>query len=582
MPSLLASAKNSYEMAQGESDPVVFKTKDDLQELGVDLDQDTIDRIKKTLGGTLFASATKSAQLLRARKEVNTDSESVEEIPLWSRSSSIRSPGRGSGRGIPVSGRKSASKRLFSDDQSDEMMSEQSIEFGSASPVRAGPPSPPHSPLNFYRLQRSIMKTDINDIGNGELPEDLQASIIPDHATVLDSIDPAYRDDLDRLILELQYDYAKCSDKFIRRIFAYPTNAPKVEIKKIVKKRYLDPQYFHEAIVRCISANFSSDTGGAYVDEIIWSLYQLVYEEKRIPGEVERRPVVDIWKFLRMLKSTNYLHDKHVFESKKDIEEYKIHSKFYNAGKTYHAQPMVAPHVNHLDRETKANNHHLKASQMASEPTQTPRCAPPLRRVFTDFSVLNSSLFKKARDMHTVQESLNFNATDSSKSDRPVATNNFANNSSNVRALFMAGRPKIDHKAYENHHKSQLLEQDSKRKRDVSVNSTTSHAKPKQQMFEKDKNACDVPVALHQHDDIRGRYKFADVRKEPEKLVKNDLSKKFDDANKSGEYEKVKQKVTKLMMQSQDTVSKVLSSCSRASLSNRNNQGGMGSILNHG
>ena len=617
MASLLAASRATYEMGQGEVDPVSYKTKDDLQELGIDLDQDTIDRIKKNLGGGLFSSATKSAQLLRERKGTDGSSSSVvsEDEPNdatrlvdktamghliersfstevsskagWGgRSTSIRSPGRGSGK-KSASGKstKSASKQLFVDDQSfDDVVSEQSIPFSAESdiPVWNGG-SPPSSPLNFYRLQRSILKKDINDIAKGE--ENLQVSAIPDHATVLDSIDPKYRDDLDRLILELQYDYAKSSERFIRRIFAYPTNAPKIDIKKIVKKRYLDPQFFHEAIVRCVSANFASDAEDPYVDEIIWSLHQLVYEEKRIPGEVERRPVVDIWKFLRMLKATNYLHDKHLYESKKDIENYAIKSRFYNKNSTDHKQPLFAPRVHLLEKETIANNHHLRASQKDEDPKRNSKnggdCSPS-KRVFTDFSILNSSLFDRGRDMHTIRESLDYSARvdrSNKKSGNPLA-----NSSSNFRSLFMAGNPPLNYKAYEQHHKSQVLEAPMR----WDPKKTVTTAKPKSHICEQELNACDVPVALHSsHDDERGRYRFADVREEPERLIKNDLSKTFLKANESGEYLKVKQKVSKLMDKSEAKVSRV--SCASASavdstrrgLTMKNNTGGMGSILNY-
>ena len=194
------------------------------------------------------------------------------------------------------------------------------------------------------------------------------------HASAIDGIDPAYRHDLDALITGLQYSYAASSEKFVRRLYDYPVNAPKVNIKIIMQRRYAHPEFFKQGIHRCILSGHlgsrwatalsginngnivSRGEGGGdsrqneYVGEIVWCLYQLVRENRRLPGEKERRPCVDLWRFLRMLRTNDFLRSQWRIGGKKAVEEFNIACSLHKKenGGTNVPIPTTGTHRVHL------------------------------------------------------------------------------------------------------------------------------------------------------------------------------------------------------------------------------------------
>jgi hypothetical protein len=71
-------------------------------------------------------------------------------------------------------------------------------------------------------------------------------------ASAIDRVDPACRAELDAMILELQYDYVANSEKFVRRLYDYLINAPKVNIKMVLQRRYAHGDFFKQGIMRCL------------------------------------------------------------------------------------------------------------------------------------------------------------------------------------------------------------------------------------------------------------------------------------------------------------------------------------------
>ncbi len=183
-------------------------------------------------------------------------------------------------------------------------------------------------------------------------------------ASAIDRVDPACRAELDAMILELQYDYVANSEKFVRRLYDYPINAPKVNIKMVLQRRYAHGDFFKQGIMRCLVGG----RGGPHkwdtprTQEVIWNLHQLVYEIRRIPGELERRPCVDLWRFLRMLRTSDVLSAQWRIGSKKAVEEMNVTHSLHRKenGGTNVPIPKNAKRVHLLQRQVDKGSQNLQ------------------------------------------------------------------------------------------------------------------------------------------------------------------------------------------------------------------------------
>lgn len=265
----------------------------------------------------------------------------------------------------------------------------------------------PNSPLNFYRTARHIDRDDIFDALGSLPPSVAQSPYRPSMSTsmsrtngksIIDdkmdlsaiagpqdmllqsisqslvtkrsggytqlrnatmAIEPAIRDEVDAIILNLQKDYVSNiqNDKFIRRLFGFADNAPNIDKRIMMRNRFVSETEFFDSIRRCLSngnlrfgrSSIQKTLNESISNEAIWSFYQLLSEHKKLKGEKEARPVVDLWKLLRMLKTGNFLRDydaKHAtngplhFETKEDYQRYAVSTGVYTAGKTANPQPL--------------------------------------------------------------------------------------------------------------------------------------------------------------------------------------------------------------------------------------------------
>ena len=106
------------------------------------------------------------------------------------------------------------------------------VSMGAKSSISPGKAPMPPRPPSPERYEHEMHLDNAVTMRDGCIRVDDQPDLIkiaPLAATQMNSIDPADRADLDKLVMDLQYDYASNSEKVVRRLYDYPINAPKVE-----------------------------------------------------------------------------------------------------------------------------------------------------------------------------------------------------------------------------------------------------------------------------------------------------------------------------------------------------------------
>jgi len=418
-------------------------------------------------------------------------------------------------------------------------------------------------------------------------------------ASAIDSVDPCYRQELDNMVLDLQYDYACNSEKFVRRLYDYPVNAPKINIKMVMQRRYAHSDFFRNGIARCLLAGRGGthkwgDANTDRTQEVVMCLYQLMHETKRLPGELERRPCVDLHRFLRMLRTTDALRSQWRIGGKKAIEELNVlHSlhKKENGGtnapipkdaKKKHMLRRLVDEGNHSlqigDSVTRQHeNKHAVYSEVTRYKSGLPNGRQPNEMLAGDACTVtvvretNATTFRP--DNHDFSRDSDRNAKALStqvlfQTTKQVQTN--TKYSKDLRALLQPGIPSEAHSSatdsaetgqrsshgvldsiHKTFRKAQLLEQADHTNARIEKHAY-SHSHRVPQFHQHQLNSSSVAAALHGREDDSGRAHFADITRpfSPYKnlsthghLNKNEL----DAANRSGEAAKYHAFVEKSM-----------------------------------
>jgi hypothetical protein len=117
-------------------------------------------------------------------------------------------------------------------------------------------------------------------------------------------------------------------------------------------------------------------------NELIWSVYQLCVELRHLPGEVDQRPVVDLWEFIRKFKTGDRLRGMRRLTTKDEFEEQTIRSNFFKLDRTNDPIPQAPYRVNALDREVRASNAEIQRERAREVMSTAWRNRSPPRRVF--------------------------------------------------------------------------------------------------------------------------------------------------------------------------------------------------------
>ena len=411
-------------------------------------------------------------------------------------------------------------------------------------------------------------------------------------ASAIDSIDPCYRQELDNMVQDLQYDYASNSEKFVRRLYDYPINAPKVNIKMVMHRRYAHSDFFRNGVTRCLigGRGGTSKWGDANADrtqEVVFCLYQLVHETKRLPGELERRPCVDLHRFLRMLRTTDILRSQWRIGGKKAIEELNVQNSLHrkeNGGtnapiptenkKKHMLQRLVDEGSQSLqigDSVTRQyENRHVIFSEATRYKSGLPHGRQPNEMIQgaasavsvvpeTDAAAFRADNreFPKESDKNAKIDSANvlFQST------KPIQTN--TEYSSDLRALLQPEVPSeqrtsvtdagtgrrsshgVLHLTHKTFRKAHLSEQSNHTSHHIEthIRSRSQARLTRSPCFlEHQSNSSSVAAALHGREDESGREKFADLTKpvDPYKNISKQgyMAKKLDETNRSEEEAK--------------------------------------------
>lgn len=438
--------------------------KNDLSLLGVELDESTINRLESNLGQSLFSTAQKAANTIRVSSIVRNDIQTpmgghlVDESFLRftndhsneiSRVSEAKAaspaPIATSATALPKSMRMSASfaenRDYFlplasgADEELPELIERRSQDDGSEleedisalnivdaiersqSQVSAEEEAQAvNCSLDYYRKKRSIFRIDLNEIvgdndcsGMEEMKRETEHVYLKDaNASAAFAIEPEMRSGVDKLLLALQVDYMSNPDKFVRRLFGFPLNTPKVSMKVVEKLRYVGESSFFDTIRQVLRAKEAVDKVRSHADikienELIWSLFQLLVEKRRLPGEKYLRPMVDLWNFVRNLKTGNrlralYKEGRPV--TREEIEEFAIRSKFYKLDKTNEPNPERPYRINSLQREVRRGNEEIEGERK-QEGSIAWRNKSPQRRVFNNQE--GKGVHQTMRDMTMLQ-----------------------------------------------------------------------------------------------------------------------------------------------------------------------------------
>ena len=279
--------------------------------------------------------------------------------------------------------------------------------------------------LDYYRKKRSIFKTDLNEIlgsdddgfdGSEERKDEAEH----DYLNVVNigaafSIEPEMRSQLDKLLIAMQIDYMNNPDKFMRRLFDYPLNAPRVNMSVVNNVRFVGEMAFFEAMRRVMRSRHGNDDVMEYdrrmENELIHSLYQLVVESKCPRGEKERRPVVDLWNFVRKLKTGDRLRGETRSISKEEGQEKVIRCGFHKYDKTNAPLPVNARHVNALDREVASRNAEIEEERKDNKTTAWRNRSPPRNQFSSELSMYD--LLPRPPRKDSMLQVLNYEANSS-------------------------------------------------------------------------------------------------------------------------------------------------------------------------
>lgn len=434
----------------------VSHTRADLTILGIDLDGETISRLETNLGVALFNTASKAAQTLRVCSTMRSKAKegqtpmghlldesymnmkflgnditdiSMVTAPKEKSSSSGASPAVALPKSITMSESfheneehflplassadlesiGSTDRKLFDDDEI--VPFEESEPNTPPTEAAMAVDSSVNNSLDYYRKKRSIFKTDLNELlGSDDEGEEEHKNEGAQHS-YLDlvnvgaaySIEPEVRSQLDKLLIALQIDFMKNPDKFLRRLFGIPLNVPKVNMTEVNRLRYVGESGFFEALRRVLRGYYGSgddlaQSGGAdykkrMENELIFSLYQLVVERVKPRGEKERRPVVDLWKFMRRFRTGDRLRGEGRAMTKEEVEDWRIRSGFHKYLKTEDPVPANAHRVNALEREVASKNKEIAGERKDSKTLAWRNRSPPRHQFSTEGQSLYDSVF---------------------------------------------------------------------------------------------------------------------------------------------------------------------------------------------
>lgn len=433
-----------------ESESVISQEsakKNDLSLLGVELDEDTISRLESNLGQSLFMTAQKAAGTIRVSSAIRHDfpiqtpmgghlvdesfmrftNDQNNEISMVSAPKAASpAPAYTSAAGVPKSMRMSASfqgnrdtflplasgvdEEMMSDISSDEKARDEdheeaisllginvvdAIERSISKIGAAEEANAVNTSLDYYRKKRSIFRNDLNQIvgdndcsGEDEIKRGAEHAYLKEaNASAAFTIEPEMRPEVDKLLLALQVDYMSNPDRFVRRLFGFPLNAPRVSMKVVQQLRFVGETTFFDTMRKVLRAKEPSDKVRSHADvkmenELIWSLFQLVVEKRRLSDEKDPRPVVDLWEFVRNLKTGNrlralYKEGRPV--TKEEIELFQIRSNFLKLDKTNEPQPSNPYRVNALEREVKKGNAEIQRERQKEGSVAWRNKSPPRR-----------------------------------------------------------------------------------------------------------------------------------------------------------------------------------------------------------
>ena len=434
----------------GDSESIISQEsekKNDLSLLGVELDEDTISRLESNLGQSLFMTAQKAANTIRASNVMRNDiqtpmgghlvdesfmrftNDQNNEISMVSAPKPTSpAPAATPGTDLPKSMRMSSSFRenpdnflplasgvdeeLMSDISSEEKARQEDEEEAisllginvvdaiqrSISKLSAAEKADAvNISLDYYRKKRSIFKTDLNEIvgdndcsGEEEIKREAEHTYLKEaNASAAFAIEPEMRPEVDKLLLALQVDYMGNPDRFVRRLFGLPLNTPRVNMKAVQQLRYVGESTFFDTMRQVLRAKEPADKVRSHADvkmenELIWSLFQLLVEKRRLAHEKDPRPVVDLWGFVRNLKTGNRL--KALYKegrpvTREEIEEYQIRSNFLKLDKTNEPLPSHPYRINALEREVKQGNEEIQRERQREGSVAWRNKSPP-RRAF--------------------------------------------------------------------------------------------------------------------------------------------------------------------------------------------------------
>ena len=312
--------------------------------------------------------------------------------------------------------------------------------------------------LDYYRKKRSIFKTDLNELlgsdGDGEEEHKGECELTHTYLDVVNvgaaySIEPQIRSQLDKLLIALQIDYMKNPDKFLKRLFDFPLNVHKIDMAVVNRSRYVGESGFFEALRRVMRGHHASSRKNRQVcdsdyekrieNELIFSLYQLVVEQIKPRGEQEKRPVVDLWKFVRKFRTGDRLRGEGRAVTKEEMEDMRILSGFHKYVKTEDPLPLNAHRVHALSREVARENDKI-AYERKDQTTLAWRNRSPPRNMFTKGQSLNEQAFVPGPlRKDSMLQILNYNVDEKARS--PIDDDYHKRRATDIDAKFHSSEP---------------------------------------------------------------------------------------------------------------------------------------------
>ena len=479
--------------AMSDNASIQSDTRADLTVLGVDLDDETIARLESNLGTMLFNTASKAAHTLRVAGSMRSKTKegqtpmghlvdesymnmkflgnditdiSMVAAPKEKSNGSAASPAAAlpqsitmstsfreneehflplAGAGLDTSIDNSTDRKLFEDEMVGFEESEPNTPPSEAADSRVN-----HS-LDHYRKKRSLFKTDLNELlGSDDEGDEEHKGEEVEHA-YLDvvnvgaaySIEPEVRSQLDKLLIALQIDYMKNPDKFVKRLFGFPLNGREVNMGVVNKVRLVGESGFFEALRRIMRGYYKDggESGGGtdydkrMENELIYSLYQLVVEQIKPRGEKERRPVVDLWKFVRKFRTGDRLRGERCAVTREEKMDQRLRSGFYKLDKTNAPIPKDAHRVHLLEREVASRNAEIEDERKDTSTIAWRNRSPPRHHFSTEGQSMYDSVFiPRPPRKESMLQILNYDVSEKARG--PIDDDYHARKATNIEKTF--------------------------------------------------------------------------------------------------------------------------------------------------